>query len=119
MGRSDGEIAKLISGAFLHDVGKIGIPDHILLKPGSLTPEEFEVMKTHVLLGQDIAANTHWLAAASEVIRNHHERYDGAGYPAGLAGENIPFNARLFADFGQTLQGANARRAGFIHPARK
>ena len=83
MGRSDGEIAKLISGAFLHDVGKIGIPDHILLKPGSLTPEEFEVMKTHVLLGQDIAANTHWLAAASEVIRNHHERYDGAGYPAG------------------------------------
>lgn len=91
-----GEIAHLIAGAFLHDVGKIGIPDHILLKPGKLTDEEFEIMKTHALLGLDIVAGNAWMNA-TPVIRNHHERFDGSGYPDGLCGMEIPPGARLFA----------------------
>ena len=91
-----GEIAHLIAGAFLHDVGKIGIPDHILLKPGKLTEDEFEIMKTHALLGLDIVAGNAWMNAAP-VIRSHHERFDGSGYPDGLSGLEIPRGARLFA----------------------
>lgn len=92
----DWEIAHLIAGAFLHDVGKIGIPDHILLKPGKLTDQEFEIMKTHALLGLDIVAGNGWMNA-TPVIRNHHERFDGSGYPDGLSGLKIPRGARLFA----------------------
>lgn len=91
------EIAHLITGAFLHDVGKIGIPDRILLKPGKLTDEEFEIMKTHSLLGLDIVAGNVWIDSASAVIRSHHERFDGSGYPDGLSGLAIPRQARLFA----------------------
>ena len=91
-----GEIAHLIAGAFLHDVGKIGVPDHILLKPGKLTEDEFEIMKTHALLGLDIVAGNAWMNAAP-VIRSHHERFDGSGYPDGLSGLEIPRGARLFA----------------------
>lgn len=91
------EIADLVAGAFLHDVGKIGIPDSILLKPGKLTGDEFQIMKTHVLLGIEIVADNQWLAGASSTIRHHHERFDGNGYPDGLAGEAIPRIARIFA----------------------
>ncbi|MDK9714772.1 MAG: HD-GYP domain-containing protein [Sulfuritalea sp.] len=91
------EIAELITGAFLHDVGKIGIPDAILLKPGRLTADEFEIMKTHVLHGLDIVAGNEWMAKAGDVIRHHHEKLDGTGYPDGLAGDRIPRIARLFA----------------------
>ena len=91
------EIADLVVGAFLHDVGKIGIPDRILLKPGKLTAEEFEIMKSHSLLGIDIVADNHWLAGAAQTIRHHHERFDGSGYPDGLRGEAIPRIARVFA----------------------
>ncbi|HEY3433248.1 MAG TPA: HD domain-containing phosphohydrolase [Rhodocyclaceae bacterium] len=91
------DIPHLIAGAFLHDVGKIGIPDHILLKPGKLTVEEFEVMKTHSLLGLDIVAGNEWINSAASIIRHHHERFDGSGYPDGLRGTNIPHGARLFA----------------------
>lgn len=87
----------LIAGAFLHDVGKIGIRDPILLKPGKLTSEEFEVMKTHVLLGVDILSKSSWLSGARDVVEFHHEKYDGSGYPQGLKGEAIPLNARIFA----------------------
>lgn len=97
LGLGRGQIRNLILGAFLHDVGKIGIPDAILLKPGRLDDAEFAAMKQHVELGLDIIAGSHWLAAAGEVIGNHHEKYDGSGYPRGLRGEDIPLNARIFA----------------------
>ncbi|MBY0473793.1 MAG: HD-GYP domain-containing protein [Nitrosomonas sp.] len=90
-------ILNLITGAFLHDVGKIGIRDPILLKSGKLTPQEFEIMKTHVTLGVDILKQSSWLSGACDVAHFHHEKYDGSGYPEGLKGEAIPLNARIFA----------------------
>lgn len=96
-GQSAADMRNLIAGAFLHDVGKIGISDTILLKPGRLTPEEFAVMKTHVSLGEDILRQSSWLLQARDVVAHHHEKYDGSGYMAGLAGEAIPRNARIFA----------------------
>jgi HD-GYP domain-containing protein (c-di-GMP phosphodiesterase class II) len=87
----------LILGAFLHDVGKIGISDNILLKPGKLNDDEFAVMRTHVDLGIDILRDSSWLRAALDVVGNHHEKVDGSGYPKGLRGEEIPLNARIFA----------------------
>jgi HD-GYP domain-containing protein (c-di-GMP phosphodiesterase class II) len=90
-------IQSLVKGAFLHDVGKIGIQDHILLKPGRLTPEEFEEMKTHVSHGLDIVGRANWLADATAVVGGHHEKVAGTGYPNGLAGDAIPLTARIFA----------------------
>ncbi|SFM96533.1 HD domain-containing protein [Formivibrio citricus] len=90
-------IKELIAGAFLHDVGKIGIHDAILLKPGPLTPEEFSIMKQHVKLGLDIISHSSWLRHAADVVGNHHEWFDGNGYPKGVAGESIPLTARVFA----------------------
>ncbi len=89
--------AHLVVGAFLHDVGKIGIPDRILLKPAKLTDEEFKIMKTHSLLGLEIVAGNAWIEQAACVIRHHHERFDGTGYPDGLAGTDIPTISRVFA----------------------
>ena len=84
-------------GFLLHDVGKVGIPESILCKPGPLTEEEYEVMKTHPLIGVQIVAPIQFLGKAIEVIRCHHERWDGRGYPDGLAGEDIPLAARIFS----------------------
>lgn len=97
MGLQGDAMRALIIGAFLHDVGKIGISDTILLKPARLTPEEFEVMQTHVALGIDIIAPSPWLNKAREVVEFHHEKYNGKGYLRGLQGEDIPLNARIFA----------------------
>lgn len=93
----DAVIRRLIKGAFLHDVGKIGVRDHILLKPGKLTDEEYEVMKTHVPHGVDIIGQSSWLQDAGELIASHHEQYAGKGYYRGLKGEGIPLTARIFA----------------------
>ncbi len=90
-------IRSLIKGAFLHDVGKIGISDAILLKPDKLTAKEFEIMKTHVLIGAEIIHNINWLHDALDVIAFHHERYDGTGYLSGLQEKDIPQVARIFA----------------------
>jgi HD-GYP domain-containing protein (c-di-GMP phosphodiesterase class II) len=95
MNRDD--IRGLIKGAFLHDIGKIGISDRILLKPGTLTKNERETMKRHVNHGMDIIGNSDWLKDAKAVVGYHHEQYDGNGYPNGLAGDKIPVNARIFA----------------------
>jgi HD-GYP domain-containing protein (c-di-GMP phosphodiesterase class II) len=90
-------IRSLIKGALLHDVGKLGIRDDILLKPGKLTEDEFTVMKTHVDHGMELTARASWLRDAQAVVGSHHEKFDGAGYPAGLKGEAIPLAARIFA----------------------
>jgi HD-GYP domain-containing protein (c-di-GMP phosphodiesterase class II) len=90
-------IAGLIKGAFLHDVGKIAISDTILLKPGKLTDDEREIMKTHVRHGVDIVGHYEWLKDATDVVRHHHEKFDGTGYEAGLKGHDIPINARIFS----------------------
>ncbi|HPC73001.1 MAG TPA: HD domain-containing phosphohydrolase, partial [Syntrophales bacterium] len=80
-----------------HDIGKIAIPDVILLKPAELTPAEYEVIKTHCRIGDDILAPILLFETERKIIRHHHERWDGKGYPDGLAGEQIPFFARLLA----------------------
>jgi HD-GYP domain-containing protein (c-di-GMP phosphodiesterase class II) len=85
-------------GFLLHDLGKIGIRDAVLLKPGPLTPEEFDEMRFHVVLGERILAGIpHLNGLARKVVAAHHERWDGAGYPRGLAGVHIPLAARIFA----------------------
>ncbi|WP_369600428.1 HD-GYP domain-containing protein [Hahella sp. SMD15-11] len=89
-------IRALIKGAFLHDVGKIAIPDKILHKPGPLDEEEFRIMKTHPAHGKDIVESNPWLAEAVDVVWGHHEKFDGSGYPQGLKGKAIPVNARIF-----------------------
>jgi len=91
------QMRDLIAGAFLHDVGKIGISDGILLKPGRLDAEEFRIMQTHVALGGDILAKSKWLQSARAVVECHHEKFDGSGYPSGLSGSDIPLAARIFA----------------------
>ncbi|MDR1848923.1 MAG: HD-GYP domain-containing protein [Zoogloeaceae bacterium] len=94
---SNDEIRRLILGSFFHDIGKIGISDALLLKPGKLTEEEFAVMKEHVSLGLEIVRPSRWLSAGRDVIEYHHERVDGAGYLKQLKGEEIPLVARIFA----------------------
>ncbi|MDW7709230.1 MAG: HD-GYP domain-containing protein [Deferrisomatales bacterium] len=84
-------------GALLHDIGKIGVPDAILLKPGPLTEPEWAQMKTHPEKGHAMLAGAGFLAGAAEIVLTHEERYDGSGYPQGLAGDAIPLGARLFA----------------------
>lgn len=84
-------------GALLHDVGKIAVPDRILLKPEGLTQEEWSVMHAHPLTGYGIVKRFGFLHEAAKIVRAHHERYDGSGYPQGLKGDEIPLGARLFA----------------------
>ena len=98
-------IELLHKSAPLHDIGKVAIPDRILLKPGRLTPEEFEVMKTHTIHGRaaietveaSLNEDDSFLLVAREIASFHHEKWDGTGYPHGLAGEDIPLAARLMA----------------------
>ncbi len=97
MGLDAAAIRRLVKGAFLHDVGKIAIPDRILLKPGKLDADEFTVMKTHVVHGLDILRASDWLTDAADVVGGHHEKFDGSGYPRGLVGDDIPIAARIFA----------------------
>ena len=82
---------------FLHDIGKVGIPEHILCKPGPLSEQEWTVMRGHPVIGAQIVAPIAFLADAVSLIRHHHERFDGAGYPDGLKGLQIPLAARVFA----------------------
>jgi len=97
VGLNGSRMQALIAGSFLHDAGKIGIPDAILLKPGKLTAEEMEIMRTHVAMGEEIVTGAGWLDGGREVVTSHHEKWDGSGYPRGQAGEAIPLVARIFA----------------------
>jgi HD-GYP domain-containing protein (c-di-GMP phosphodiesterase class II) len=96
-GLSGSTMQALIAGSFLHDVGKIGIPDAILLKPGRLDEAEMETMRTHVALGEEIVRGMGWLDGAHEVVAAHHEKWDGSGYPRRLVRDAIPLSARIFA----------------------
>ena len=94
---SSRDLEQLRWGAYLHDTGKMAISDSILLKPGRLTPEEFRVMQTHAAIGEEMLRPLRFLPSATlQVVRHHHERWDGSGYPDGLAGEDIPLLARIF-----------------------
>jgi len=92
---SEDELNALRRGAYLHDIGKVAVPDAILLKPTSLSPAERQQMQRHALIGEEICRPLHSLEAVLPIIRSHHERWDGSGYPDGLAGEAIPLLARV------------------------
>jgi putative nucleotidyltransferase with HDIG domain len=94
---SNDQLKQIRRGSYLHDIGKIGTPDSILLKEGKLTPEEMTVMQRHVRIGYNIVCRVAFLAGASEIVLTHQERYDGTGYPQGLVGAEIPLGARIFA----------------------
>jgi putative two-component system response regulator len=95
LGLSALELTALYRGGFLHDIGKISVPDAILFKPGKLTPAEWDVMRKHTIQGEAMCRHMKSLAPVLPIIRNHHERWDGTGYPDGLKGEEIPLLARI------------------------
>jgi len=97
MGISPAEIKVIARGAFLHDIGKMAIPDEILRKPGKLTPEEQEVMREHCARGYQMLRKIPFLSEAAEIVFTHQEHFDGSGYPSGLSGSSIPIGARIFA----------------------
>ncbi|KQN48740.1 two-component system response regulator [Pseudomonas sp. Leaf48] len=118
-------IESLFKSAPLHDIGKVGIPDHILLKPGRYTEQEFEIMKTHTTLGRDaiqlaedrLGFRADFLNLAKEIAYSHQEKWDGSGYPQGLAGDDIPISARLMAvaDVYDALISRRVYKAGMPH----
>ncbi len=97
LGLSDDEVERIELAARLHDVGMLAVPDGIINKPDALVDEEWALMRTHAEVGQRILAAAPSLAHAARLVRSHHERYDGRGYPDGLAGEDIPLGARIIA----------------------
>ena len=99
LGWNDADCELMLNASPMHDIGKIGIPDAILLKPGKLEPHEWAIMQTHAQLGADLLAgdDTRLLRLAHEIALNHHEKWDGSGYPNGLAGEAIPLSGRIVA----------------------
>jgi putative nucleotidyltransferase with HDIG domain len=109
MGWSDKQLGSLARGAYLHDIGKLGVPDGILLKPGPLTVEERRLMQQHAQIGFDLVKDIPFLADAAEIVLMHHERFDGSGYPRGLKGEEILLSARVFA-IADTLDAITSER---------
>jgi putative two-component system response regulator len=95
VGMGEDEVASLERGGYLHDVGKIGIPDTILLKPGQLTREEYVLMQQHTVIGERLCGNLRSLAPVRPIVRHHHERLNGSGYPDGLRGDAIPLSAQI------------------------
>jgi putative two-component system response regulator len=104
-------------GALLHDIGNIGIPDSILLKPGGLTQMEYDEMKLHPIIGQQIIKPLQSCADASTLLRSHHEKLDGSGYPDGLSGDEIPLLVRILSvvDVYDSLRSERAYREAFRH----
>ena len=121
---TDVYIDTIYQTASLHDIGKVGIPDAILLKPGKLTTEEFTIMKTHSAFGADTLESVlqhhpdnRFLSMGAEVARSHHEKWDGSGYPDGLAGSAIPLAGRItaIADFYDALRSKRCYHEPFTH----
>ncbi|CAN5803614.1 hypothetical protein BH20ACI4_BH20ACI4_14200 [soil metagenome] len=112
LGLSEADIQALRTGALLHDIGKLGVPDHILNKPGKLTPAEMEKMKIHSKVGASILERVSFPYPVVPTVKHHHERWDGTGYPNGLIGDKIPLTARILsvADTYDTLRGARPYR---------
>jgi len=110
LGLDAGTGSPLYWASLLHDVGKIGAPDHILKKPGKLTPAEYRIMQEHPHRGDELLTPLTWLAAARLGVRHHHERFDGSGYPDGLQGEAIPLIARIIA-VADTFDAVTSRRS--------
>ena len=121
------DLEALHRGGYLHDVGKVGVPDSVLLKPGPLTPQEFELMKRHTEIGDMLCAPLQSLRSVRPIVRSHHERLDGSGYPAGLHGDEVPLLAQIvgIVDVYDALtsprpyRGALAPRAAAQHLARE
>ncbi|HSP09175.1 MAG TPA: MFS transporter [Candidatus Dormibacteraeota bacterium] len=114
----DRDIELIRTAGSLHDLGKIGVPDDILRKPGPLSEEEWEIMRRHPDVGADMIAQHSALAAVAPLVRHHHERWDGSGYPAGLKGDVIPFGARILsvADSFDTITGTRLYRKSLMTP---
>lgn len=110
MNLSEEELSVIAKGALLHDIGKIGVPDHILLKPDKLTEEEWEHMRKHAQFGYDLLKRIDFLEASARIVHTHHERYDGQGYPSGLSRDEIPLGARIFSVV-DALDAMTSRRA--------
>lgn len=122
MGLAKEEVDVIARGAFLHDIGKMAIPDDILRKPGKLTVQEMDIMKEHCYRGYKIISRIPFLAEAAEIVYSHQEFFDGSGYPRGLKGDEIPLGARIFA-IADTLDAMRSdrpyRKAQSIQAARK
>ena len=97
MGMSENDVQGVKTAALLHDIGKLAVPEHILSKPGPLTPEEFQKIRAHPKVGADIVSSVPFPYPVAPLILSHHERWDGKGYPLGKAGEEIPLGARIVA----------------------
>jgi putative nucleotidyltransferase with HDIG domain len=97
LGLDEGELEALRASALLHDIGKLAVPEYIISKPGKLTPEEFEKMKTHTVVGAEIVEQIRFPYPVAPIVRSHHEKWDGTGYPDGLSGERIPIGARILS----------------------
>lgn len=117
LGRSEEEIDLVGFFSRLHDIGKLNVPRQILTKPGPLSPEEFDLIKKHTLWGAEILGEARWLAPGRRICLYHHERWDGKGYPQGLSGEDIPWEARVMAmaDVYDALRSPRSYKRAFSH----
>ena len=115
MGISASEVVHMRRGALLHDIGKLGIPDNILLKPAPLNDQEWEIMKRHPVYAYEMLSPINYLRPALDIPYCHHEKWDGTGYPRGLKGEEIPLAARIFtiADVWDALCSARPYRPAY------
>ena len=119
MGMDEAFCEQIFYASPMHDIGKIGIPDHILLKPGGFEPDEWEIMKTHTIIGSKILSGTSspYLQMGQQIALNHHERWNGGGYPNGIKGEAIPLSARIMqlADVYDALRSKRPYKEAFSH----